>query len=108
MKIPESEISQCAEYKIKSNIETMFASKKLHLRFMTLILTFMSITKKEQDLIKTYITTYSSELVFMFITELVNKTFAASYENGHTNRGPIFKKNETNSTRKKPWLQIWY
>ena len=42
----------------------------------------------------------------MFITELVNKFFAAIYENGHTNRDPIFEKNETNSTRKKPWLQI--
>ena len=52
-------------------------------------------------MIKTYITTYCSELVFMFITELVNKFFAAIYENGHTNRDPIFEKNETNSTRKK-------
>ena len=53
-----------------------------------------------------YITTYCSELLFMFITEFVNKIFAAIYENGHTNRDPIFEKNETNSTRKKPWLQI--
>ena len=35
-----------------------------------------------------------------------DKFFAAIYENGHTNRDPIFEKNETNSTRKKPWLQI--
>lgn len=28
MKIPESETSQCAEYKIKSNIETMLKKQK--------------------------------------------------------------------------------
>ena len=48
--IPDSDIAECPEYKIKSKITNIFVNKKysknILLRFMKLIFIFMSITKR--------------------------------------------------------------
>ena len=48
--IPDFEIAECPEYEVKSNIGNILWTKKYSknslLRFMKLILTFMSITEK--------------------------------------------------------------
>ena len=54
--IPDFEISKCPEHEVKSKMETIFVNEKylknILLRFITLILIFMSITEKKYKLIK--------------------------------------------------------
>ena len=50
--IPKYEMAECSEYKVKSNIGKIFANENIlgeySLKFMKLILIFMSIKKKIQ------------------------------------------------------------
>ena len=54
--IPDSEITECPEYEVKSKIKNIFVNKKhsknILLTFMKLILIFMSITEKKHKLMR--------------------------------------------------------
>ena len=86
MMIPESEISECVEYTVKSKMGKIFANEKiLVLKLFKLILIFMRNTKK-QKLMKMGMTTYYLELMFIFL----NIISCRSNEKGHTDRDLLF------------------
>ena len=72
--IPDFKISKCPEHEVKSKMETIFVNEKylknILLRFITLILIFMSITEKKYKLIKMKVNTYYLKFIFILLNIL--------------------------------------
>ena len=65
--IPDSE-NECPEHEVKSKTGNIFVNEKiLLLRFMKLILTFMSITEKKYKLMKMGVNICYIELMFILL-----------------------------------------
>ena len=100
--IPESKIPECAEHEVKSKIGNILVNEKkflknILLRFMTLILIFMSITKKKYKLTKIGANTYFLELMFVLLNifqlqKLMNKK--------HVDKDLIFEEKREESLEK--------
>ena len=69
--IPESVISECPEHKVRSKIGNIFVNEKVlekySVKFIKLILIFVSITKKKYELTKMGVNTYYLELTFILL-----------------------------------------
>ena len=69
--IPESEIPECAEYKVKSKIKNTFVNEKILEEYSVKIFEidtyFMSIAEKNYKLMKMGVNKYYLELMFIIL-----------------------------------------
>ena len=69
--IPESDISECPEFELKSKIGNIFVNEKIleeySVRVYKIASYFMNITKKKYKLINMNVSTYYLELMFILM-----------------------------------------